>query len=176
MFSHNTNSICLCVSTKQRFYFDWQLNRRVKLGHRVTFPKVLDMSKWVTGATTTTTTTGSTSATTDGDGDGGSGSGSGETNTTNADLMYELYGVIIQSGGALGGHYFAYIQSLKDKKWYSFNDSSVIELPESNWDNAYGGDKVRGTGYVLAYRRKSMPLPTNYGTVPGRFKKLIAVK
>ena len=32
--------------------------------------------------------------------------------------MYELYAVLIHSGSALGGHYYAYIKNLSDGKWY----------------------------------------------------------
>ena len=42
--------------------------------------------------------------------------------------MYELYSIMIHSGGAYGGHYYAYIKSFEDGKWYNFNDSSVTEL------------------------------------------------
>lgn len=31
--------------------------------------------------------------------------------------VYELYAVLIHSGSALGGHYYAYIRSLGDGKW-----------------------------------------------------------
>ena len=35
---------------------------------------------------------------------------------------------MIHSGGAYGGHYYAYIKSFEDGKWYNFNDSSVTLL------------------------------------------------
>ena len=31
--------------------------------------------------------------------------------------LYELYGVLVHSGSALGGHYFAYIRDLDTRKW-----------------------------------------------------------
>ena len=35
---------------------------------------------------------------------------------------------MIHSGGALGGHYYAYIKDLETDKWYNFNDSVVREI------------------------------------------------
>lgn len=44
------------------------------------------------------------------------------------EFVYELYSIMIHSGGAYGGHYYAYIKSFEDGKWYNFNDSSVKEI------------------------------------------------
>jgi len=35
---------------------------------------------------------------------------------------------MVQSGGAYGGHYYAYIKDLQTNKWYNFNDSAVREI------------------------------------------------
>ena len=37
---------------------------------------------------------------------------------------------MIHSGGAYGGHYYAYIKSFEDGKWYNFNDSTVTEIKD----------------------------------------------
>jgi len=42
---------------------------------------------------------------------------------------YDLYGVCNHSGGALGGHYTAYVKTANGK-WYHFNDTSVSEVNE----------------------------------------------
>jgi ubiquitin carboxyl-terminal hydrolase 47 len=44
------------------------------------------------------------------------------------DLVYELYAVLVHSGSAIGGHYYAYIKSFEDGKWYNYNDSNVSEI------------------------------------------------
>ena len=36
-----------------------------------------------------------------------------------------------RSGSAFGGHYYAYIRSFEDGKWYKFNDSTVTG---ATWD------------------------------------------
>ena len=46
------------------------------------------------------------------------------------EFVYELYSIMIHSGGAFGGHYYAYIKSFEDGKWYNFNDSSVTEITD----------------------------------------------
>jgi len=43
--------------------------------------------------------------------------------------IYELYAMLIHTGGAMGGHYFAYIRDFDSGKWFQFNDSRVIEIP-----------------------------------------------
>jgi ubiquitin carboxyl-terminal hydrolase 47 len=40
-------------------------------------------------------------------------------------LDYELFAILIHSGSALGGHYYAYIKSFAEDKWFEFNDSTV---------------------------------------------------
>ena len=42
--------------------------------------------------------------------------------------MYDQYAIMIHSGSAFGGHYFAYIKDLETGLWYNFNDSSVREI------------------------------------------------
>eukprot|EP01084_Bolivina_argentea_P052315 96099_1 len=135
----------------KRFHFDWQINRRVKLSHKLTFPKEIDMSTYIDEDIL-------------------------KNEIKNVDdLQYSLYGVIIQSGGALGGHYYAYIKSFEDEKWYCFNDSSVRLLDEktNEFENAFGGEKVRGTGYVLLYRQTNLKMPDTYGYFPSYLDRMI---
>lgn len=39
--------------------------------------------------------------------------------------IYDLYGVLVHSGGALGGHYYAFLRTSTSPQWYKFNDSHV---------------------------------------------------
>ena len=43
---------------------------------------------------------------------------------------YELYAVCNHSGGVMGGHYTAFVKNA-NRKWYHFNDSSVLEIQEN---------------------------------------------
>lgn len=71
------------------------------------------------------------------------------------EFVYELYSIMIHSGGAYGGHYYAYIKSFEDGKWYNFNDSSVTELSsEETIFETFGDSKgTSGTAYLLMYRK-----------------------
>ena len=46
--------------------------------------------------------------------------------------VYELFAVLVHSGSALGGHYYAYIKVLDDPdgepRWLKFNDSTVTTV------------------------------------------------
>lgn len=75
--------------------------------------------------------------------------------------VYELYSVLMHSGSALGGHYYAYIKSLETGKWYNFNDSTVSEITDTELKTAWGGVSNGGYGmrmmhstcaYMLMYR------------------------
>lgn len=79
--------------------------------------------------------------------------------------IYELFSVLIHSGSAVGGHYYAYIKSFDDDKWYCFNDQYVSQISDEDIEKSYGGiDKDRGgyyssnyssstNAYMLMYRR-----------------------
>ncbi len=47
-----------------------------------------------------------------------------------SDAEYELFAVLMHSGTAVGGHYFAYIKPPAQEKWFEFNDSNVMELTD----------------------------------------------
>jgi ubiquitin carboxyl-terminal hydrolase 47 len=71
--------------------------------------------------------------------------------------VYELYSVLIHSGSAFGGHYYAYIKSFEDGKWYNFNDSSVSEISEEELTRVYGSTPT--SGYMLLYRKYGSQRP-----------------
>lgn len=41
---------------------------------------------------------------------------------------YELFSIMIHSGSASGGHYYAYIKEFENGQWYCFNDQSVTTV------------------------------------------------
>jgi len=56
------------------------------------------------------------------------------------EYVYELFSILIHTGGAFGGHYFAYIKSFEDDKWYNFNDAHVSEITNhEEIFNTFGG-------------------------------------
>ena len=75
---------------------------------------------------------------------------------TQGEHVYELYSVMVHSGGATGGHYYAYIKDVETRDWYNFNDSSVTPITWSQVTAAFGG-KSNGyygsaSAYMLMYR------------------------
>ena len=40
-------------------------------------------------------------------------------------FTYELFAIMIHSGSASGGHYYAYIKEFDNNEWYCFNDQTV---------------------------------------------------
>lgn len=57
-------------------------------------------------------------------------------------------------GGMSGGHYTAYGQNFKNKKWYLFDDVDVQEVQEA--------DVVTDKAYVLFYKRRDAPVLNVY--------------
>jgi ubiquitin C-terminal hydrolase len=77
--------------------------------------------------------------------------------------QYELFSIVIHSGTAMGGHYYAYIKSFEDNKWYNFNDSSVCEIEIEELPKIFGsGTYSSPTGYVLMYQRKQSGAPVTH--------------
>ena len=72
--------------------------------------------------------------------------------------VYELFSVMVHSGFAQGGHYYAYIKSFDNERWYLFNDSSVKEVGEEELKQTFGGENKGWSGssasaYLLVYRK-----------------------
>jgi ubiquitin carboxyl-terminal hydrolase 8 len=62
----------------------------------------------------------------------------------NKNYVYELFGICNHSGGLLGGHYTSYVKNA-NKKWYSYNDTSVTEINEISL--------ISAKAYSYAYRK-----------------------
>lgn len=94
------------------------------------------------------------------------------------EFVYELYSIMIHSGGAYGGHYYAYVKSFEDGKWYNFNDSSVTEIvTEEELFKTFGDGKgSSGTAYLLMYRKitgQEQPVKFSDDLVPSYLKEEI---
>lgn len=82
--------------------------------------------------------------------------------------VYELYAVLVHSGSAMGGHYYAYMRDLDapalstaGEGWHCFNDSSVQPASLAEVLATAGGSHSTGSysytssanAYMLMYRR-----------------------
>lgn len=65
---------------------------------------------------------------------------------------YKLHSIIIHSGQADSGHYFAYIYDVEQKKWRKYNDIQVTEVPEDEvMKTSIGEENSSVSAYFLVY-------------------------
>lgn len=50
------------------------------------------------------------------------------SNAAKGPYNYELFSIMIHSGSASGGHYYAYIKDFRTQEWFCFNDQSVTQV------------------------------------------------
>lgn len=65
--------------------------------------------------------------------------------------MYELFSIMVHSGSASGGHYYAFIKSFTENQWYCFNDAQVSRVTYDEIRKTYGGGPSRGGYYISTY-------------------------
>ncbi|CAG2200845.1 USP47 [Mytilus edulis] len=154
-FKFETFPYLLTLQLK-RFDFDYNTMHRIKLNERMTFPDVLNLNHLVESTTNSTECASekvipdpAEDSSDEGIDEGievencvsGASSGSDSSsllneaaaNSRNAQemkgpYMYELFSIMIHSGSAAGGHYYAYIKCFIDGQWYSFNDQHVSKI------------------------------------------------
>ncbi|XP_069079700.1 ubiquitin carboxyl-terminal hydrolase 47 isoform X1 [Pleurodeles waltl] len=174
----------------KRFDFDYTSMHRIKLNDRMAFPEELDMSPFIdiedekSPQTESCTDSGaenegschSDQMSNDFSNDDGVDEGIClESNnperilkmgTEKSSFLYELFSVMVHSGSAAGGHYYACIKSFADDQWYSFNDQHVSRITQEDIKKTYGGSPgSRGyyssafasstNAYMLIYRLKN---------------------
>ncbi|XP_052002272.1 LOW QUALITY PROTEIN: ubiquitin carboxyl-terminal hydrolase 47-like [Xyrauchen texanus] len=171
----------------KRFDFDYTTMHRIKLNDRMTFPEELDMSPFIdvedekSPQTESCTDSGaenegschSDQMSNDFSTDDGVDEGICLDNTSSTEralkpkssLTFELFSVMVHSGSAAGGHYYACIKSFSDGQWCSFNDQHVSKITQDDIRKTYGGSSgSRGyyssafasstNAYMLMYRLK----------------------
>lgn len=116
----------------KRFIFDFELMRRVKVQDRFDFPATLDMGPYVSPEHRDKDKVSSK------EGDGPLDVG-GETEKAPPKL-YDLFGIMIHSGTAMGGHYFAFIKPPASESWFEFNDSTIRPLSDADMAACFLGD------------------------------------
>uniref|UniRef100_A0A8C5RQJ8 Ubiquitin carboxyl-terminal hydrolase 47 n=1 Tax=Laticauda laticaudata TaxID=8630 RepID=A0A8C5RQJ8_LATLA len=173
----------------KRFDFDYTTMHRIKLNDRMTFPEELDMGSFIDIEDESPQTESCTDSGAENEGschsdqmsndfsnDDGIDEGICLENNSAAEriskvvseknsLLYELFSVMVHSGSAAGGHYYACIKSFSDDQWYSFNDQHVSKITHEDIKKTYGGSSgSRGyyssafasstNAYMLIYRLK----------------------
>uniref|UniRef100_A0A8C1K5V2 Ubiquitin carboxyl-terminal hydrolase 47 n=1 Tax=Cyprinus carpio TaxID=7962 RepID=A0A8C1K5V2_CYPCA len=156
----------------KRFDFDYTTMHRIKLNDRMTFPEELDMSPFIdvedekSPQTESCTDSGaenegschSDQMSNDFSTDDAVDEGICLDNTSTADsLTFELFSVMVHSGSAAGGHYYACIKSFSDSQWYSFNDQHVSKITQDDIRKTYGGSSGSRGYYSSAFARCVKP-------------------
>ena len=131
----------------KRFEFDHQKNQMCKIYDRFEYYDKLDLNKYIAN------------------------SDNNLTQSTNE--LFTLHSVVVHSGNAFSGHYYAYIRPhYNDNQWYLFNDEYVKPAKEhevfknqfggvtKNWVSRYGGVFEQhylcdASAYVLVYIKDS---------------------
>lgn len=77
--------------------------------------------------------------------------------------IYELFAIMIHSGSASGGHYYAYIKDFDNSEWYCFNDQTVSPITQEDIQKSFGGGSFKAyyssiyssstNAYMLMYRQ-----------------------
>ncbi|XP_026465548.1 ubiquitin carboxyl-terminal hydrolase 47-like isoform X2 [Ctenocephalides felis] len=75
--------------------------------------------------------------------------------------VYELFSIMIHSGSASGGHYYAYIKDFKSGHWYCFNDQNVTMITQEDIQRSYGGGPSRLGGPAAGYYSAAYSSSTN---------------
>lgn len=78
--------------------------------------------------------------------------------------IYDLFAIMIHSGSASGGHYYAYIKDFETGAWYSFNDTTVTPITQEDIQKSFGGSGTYKSyyssfssstnAYMLMYRQQ----------------------
>ncbi|XP_065220993.1 ubiquitin carboxyl-terminal hydrolase 47-like isoform X2 [Planococcus citri] len=101
--------------------------------------------------------------------------------------VYELFSVMVHSGSASGGHYYAYIKDFETGDWYCFNDQSVHKITSEQIESSFGVyGPSRGyysgvysssmNAYMLMYRqidKERNVLPLKEDRFPAHIKTLL---
>lgn len=64
--------------------------------------------------------------------------------------IYDLYAIINHSGSLSGGHYVAYTKNAINGKWYLFDDSNVLHIPQNKLEE----EIINSGAYVLFYKKR----------------------
>ncbi|XP_015277116.1 PREDICTED: ubiquitin carboxyl-terminal hydrolase 47 isoform X2 [Gekko japonicus] len=195
----------------KRFDFDYTTMHRIKLNDRMTFPEELDMASFIDIEDESPQTESCTDSGAENEGSCHSDQTSNDfSNDDGVDegiclesnsaaeriskvgneknsLLYELFSVMVHSGSAAGGHYYACVKSFNDDQWYSFNDQHVSRITHEDIKKTYGGTSgSRGyyssafasstNAYMLIYRLKDPTRNAKFLEVddyPDHIKRLV---
>jgi hypothetical protein len=124
----------------RRFEYDQRRGKMVKVVSRYEFPESIDMGAFLT------------------------------EKKPGVDMVYDLFGVLVHSGDAREGHFYAFLRTSPSQQWFEFNDSNVsVSNSEAAVYRNFGGDRESKSGqfsaYMLIYMRRDQ-IPNLFCDVP----------
>lgn len=141
----------------KRFDFDYNTLSRFKLNNSVSFPETLNVKKYLEKENPSETVNNELDSKLE-DLANNEKVKIEESSLKNDPYDYELYSIMIHSGSATGGHYYAYIKCFEKDQWYNFNDEKVTTLERHEISKAFGTSYSMyssATAYMLLYRQKN---------------------
>jgi len=135
----------------RRFEYDFASDTAHKVNDRYAFPAELDMSPYLAQPA-------------GGGGEAGEAGGDCDMAEAPPAPLYRLHSVLVHSGGAHGGHYFAFIRpGSSDERWFRFDDEHVTAEKRANAVEANFGEaeekeakfrfRSSSSAYMLVYVR-----------------------
>ncbi|XP_064552476.1 ubiquitin carboxyl-terminal hydrolase 47 isoform X3 [Drosophila montana] len=85
--------------------------------------------------------------------------------------IYELFAIMIHSGSASGGHYYAYIKDFDNDEWFCFNDQNVSTITQEDIQRSFGGPN--GSYYSSAYTSSTNAYMLMYRQVDAKRNELV---
>ncbi len=122
----------ILITSLKRFEFDFETMSKNKIYTPVKFPEQLIIApEWTTD------------------------------NCPQKNATYELYGLIIHSGNANGGHYTAYVKDALTNQWWYYNDSSATQsTPKLDVPEIYGAFYRLASSEQPDSQKKTIESPT----------------
>ncbi|EDW69744.2 ubiquitin carboxyl-terminal hydrolase 47 [Drosophila virilis] len=85
--------------------------------------------------------------------------------------IYDLFAIMIHSGSASGGHYYAYIKDFDNDEWFCFNDQNVSTITQEDIQRSFGGPN--GSYYSSAYTSSTNAYMLMYRQVDAKRNELV---
>jgi len=162
-----------------RWTMNWQTMQRLKLGNKMQFPEVLDMGPYLYQDESGDEAKEEAKTEDWVCPDCGIGNPKELTKCGFCDPPlgqpkeeYELFSMAIHTGGATGGHYFAYVKDFKTKTWHNFNDTRVNKIDDEHikWWFHSKGIMEKNTQKLANERKKVLgDKPVMTSPLPGAY-------
>ena len=131
----------------KRFDFDYQYGNRVKLSDRVHFPNFINLDKYLPHGKPRKSEEAPHQDEVENQQNPTVEEEKDDEDSPDVKSRYELFSVLIHSGSASGGHYYAFIKNFEDGHFYCFNDRVVRRCQPDEITNSFGSSNGTASAY-----------------------------